>query len=370
MTDKNTHSTEDEKLLDFQHERTYNQYLHEREVITSLKNTDAFRMTVLGVISSVWITTFLTLISSKDLSMSLIEYRVVVLLVFIITLASLYFPHIISHFKSVSISERFVVNDRRHLMDDFSQVCKISLQEKDIQLWRMRLNQTGKYISETAYRLRKTEFAYYLFVTCSILSIPLLAYSSFQPERPASTTYLISMSALYFIILICSFKASVDIIKRRMHKPRALTYTINQDKISKNNWNISIEGRVKPKCHKLSFWICTRDSLVTHVVIPVDKKGEFNKTITGIYAGNSTAGTQCFGILAIPENGRSPKVRIIEKRGRGKYIANITSLFGWIDEISAIPILPNYKTDSLPLKICSLLDDAGESEYVKCSFKL
>ena len=164
MIDRIHPSEKEEKLLDFQHERTYNQYLHEREVITSLKNTDAFRMTVLGVIASVWITTFLTLISSSnELAMSLIEYRVLILIIFIITLGSLYFPHIISHFNSVSISERFVVNDRRHLMDDFSQVCKISLQEKDIQLWRMRLNQTGKYISETAYRLRKTEFAYYLF---------------------------------------------------------------------------------------------------------------------------------------------------------------------------------------------------------------
>ena len=155
-----------------------------------------------------------------------------------------------------------------------------------------------------------------------------------------------------------------------MHKPRALTYTINHGKTSNNNWNISIEGRVKPKCHKLSFWICTIDSLVDYVVIPVDKKGEFSKTITVVYADNSADGTQCFGILAIPENGRHPKVRVIEKRNRGKYIANITSTFGWIDEISAIPLYSNYKIDSLPLKICSLLEDSGESEYVKCSFRL
>ena len=49
-------------------------------------------------------------------------------------------------------------------------------------------------------------------------------------------------------------------------------------------------------------------------------------------------------------------------------IANIISMFERMDEISAIPLYSNYKADNLPLKICSLLDDAGEDEYVKCSF--
>lgn len=368
MTDNIPISEEDEKLLDFQHKRTYNQYLHERDVIQSLKNTDVTRMTILGLITTVWLTTFVTLMNaSKDLSDNLKDGEIVILLLFIIILASLYLPRLLSHFKSVEISERFVVNDRRHLIDDFQQKNKVELQKMDIELWRRRLGQTGKFISQTSYRLHKSEYVSYLFVAYSIISIPFLVYSTLHPESPAVKTYINLTIILYLITLILSIIANVKIIKRRLHRPRFISYKKIYCETSNNNWNISIEGHACSKCRNLSFWLCTIDSLITNVEIPVNKKGEFNCRISGTYGDKITYGTQCFGVLSIPENGKKPNVRLVEKRRGGTYIANITSRFGQMDEISAISLDNNYKEDNLPLKICSLLDDAGEDEYVKCS---
>ena len=139
MNSKKLLSKEEEELLDFKHKRIYNQYLHEREEIQSLKNTDVTRMTTLGVIATVWLTTFVTLmIASKDLPDSLREGQMFVLLLYMILFASFYLPRLLSHFKSVEISGKFVVNDRRHLMDGHHQKNKVELQEIDIELWRRK----------------------------------------------------------------------------------------------------------------------------------------------------------------------------------------------------------------------------------------
>ena len=369
MNSKKLLSKEEEELLDFKHKRIYNQYLHEREEIQSLKNTDVTRMTTLGVIATVWLTTFVTLmLASKNLPDSLREGQMFILLLYMILFASFYIPRLLSHFKSVEISGKFVVNDRRHLMDEHHQKNKVELQEIDIELWRRRLGQTSKFISQTSYRLRKSEFASYLFVAFSILSIPLLVYSALNPNDSVVNTYINLATILYFINLIISIIANIAIIKKRMRKSRVLSYENISCETYNNNWNISIDGNVSPKCHNLSFWLCTLDSLITHVEIPVDKKGRFNHTLSGAYNDKITEGTQCFGILSIPENGKKPNVRLVENKHEVTYIANIISMFGRMDEISAIPLYSNYKADNLPLKICSLLDDAGEDEYVKCSF--
>ena len=373
-----TKSLEDDaELLDFQHKRIYNQYLHERELISSLRNTELFRITILGVVATCWITVFLSLFSIyKNPSLDVALLLILLVSSFIGNLLSFYTPLLIFHFKSSRLADKFVVNDRKNILDDDFISTKAEMQKNDIELWKRRMEQTKRYTANSSKRLQKSEFRYYLFIVFSIMTLfGLILVAICKIHFPEYTAQIfigiiLSVSVIFMYgLLVSDLPDQVrNTIRLFNRKKSPLSISNLQYWFSKNETKIRLSGIAKSKYPKLMLWLCTTNKLINVCLIPIDKNsGMYNEEFTVKFSEDITAGTDCYGILVMSGTRREQKVQFFHDSHGLQYIAEVLGR-GNVDTVSEIELSHDWKTRSLPQKICSLLDDVDDDIYVKFHF--
>jgi hypothetical protein len=205
--------TLDVDILEFQWERSHNAYVLELDQLKNLKEMARFQLGAVGVIGTLGITMFFTLMSMNLFSLSGLssEGFSVMGTIFIFEIILLLAPSYLLHDFIDFISTDIVTMPNGHFPVNDTKTSKKDILISDILSYKSITDLAVKHGDRPAKRLQDNQTALYYFIISTIMSISFLFETSMHVFLPENSFLLTKIPVYVPFSLPCGFSLTICI---------------------------------------------------------------------------------------------------------------------------------------------------------------